>query len=1292
MNWKIKQEYESIILKIQENAQKHKQKIIWDFSQIEKSLELFIKNQEKNFSSLSKKEDYFYFLQEIENIKYEFNELENIQKNIQEYTNIKFAEKDFRVVIFWKTNVWKSTLREALTKWDGKSIWIGKQWTTTDFYEYNWGPLQIVDIPWIWESDGNWDLWTKHAQIALKQAQYSDLLLFLISDDTSWIDFIIDYVKDNLVQLWKKIIFVINHQKTIDFDLLDNLWLEKYLDLECNENKIDEVKSFYTQRFQEKWLYFDYDFEIINAEAGFLSVTENKNYHIKIYQERFFEKRKELAIISNLEKLENKILNEFIQYWEQIRVSWYYQFYIKQLEKTNEIIEKLYLSFLQRRWYLEVELQKFEKFFENWEKWILSDIQEIVETQFDDLFKEVEEIIHIWESKEEIENYLKNYISNSSLKESLDGIFLEYQESLTKKINTINQNFQQKATFIDEKIFGNIKLSKWIIINWDFWDDILSIWIKSVLTLWWAALWSKLWSILWAKWAMIWSIIWSFIGAFLSSEISDWIKDNSKIKKIENKKTLKENIQKQANEIIQKIQSDISKNTDKIKSDVFSKFKNYLDLLDTIICSNKNRKYKIKITSDKKENNIDYNYITKDVNIKIHNFVLFKSHFYEILSSIYLDDFPEVEKFFHFFIHNSILWISQNLDWRLFYINKNLCQYLLSQFDVKVINYENKKEEIYLYLIWKSKKDIEKYINKFFSQNIKCYFFQEIDENILEYKNKKYLYFPKNNYFFPQNFDKIEKKEDYFIVYQKEKYNFVLHNWFLVSDESFSFTHMYNTVKNNWIISIIDKEKNILNTHCIKVNDNLYYEWKNKKYISFKTDILQYFDFKSLEKYWEYFIAKEEEKYYILGRNLEFILDDYFDKIEIVNDKYLQIYKNWKINFLQTGTFNYIFNDYFDTAKKSNDNYIQIEQKGEINFLYSDTLKYKFEIGFSALWKIKKDFFWVKIWEKYNILNKKYDFIFNETFDSIFPFWEKYFVIKIWNNSNILDENMNLFFEENIEYISKIQDSWYAKIQKNWKINFLHSQNLTYKYDFWFDSIWDFWEKYYKAEWNYTTYILDKNYNLLQDFVFQYISKIEKLWYIKVKKDKKYNFLNPKKLIFKYDFWFDNIWKFWEKYYKTERWWIFYFFDENYNLIKETSWYHKIWYLKDNKAVIENIFWENNIIDNNLNLLFDSLEILWSKSPYFAKILKNGKYNFLDNQYNEVFLERFHFDKNNCAILHNRNGYFLINHLWNKIYNWYFDDIKILNRQTYEVWVWKQKYYLYLDGKIEEKTFLKMLI
>lgn len=85
---------------------------------------------------------------------------------------------DFKVTLFGRTKAGKSTLMEILTKGDGKSIGKGKQRTTKDIRPYTWEGLKITDVPGIAAFGGEDD-----EQVAYKEAEMSDLIVFLITDD-----------------------------------------------------------------------------------------------------------------------------------------------------------------------------------------------------------------------------------------------------------------------------------------------------------------------------------------------------------------------------------------------------------------------------------------------------------------------------------------------------------------------------------------------------------------------------------------------------------------------------------------------------------------------------------------------------------------------------------------------------------------------------------------------------------------------------------------------------------------------------------------------------------------------------------------------------------------------------------------------------------------------------------------------------------------------------------------------------------------------------------------------------
>ena len=85
----------------------------------------------------------------------------------------------FTVTLFGRTMVGKSTIREAVTGGDGRTIGSGAQRTTCDVREYEWSQLRIIDTPGIGAYEGGPD-----RDKALSIVDESDLLLFLVSSDS----------------------------------------------------------------------------------------------------------------------------------------------------------------------------------------------------------------------------------------------------------------------------------------------------------------------------------------------------------------------------------------------------------------------------------------------------------------------------------------------------------------------------------------------------------------------------------------------------------------------------------------------------------------------------------------------------------------------------------------------------------------------------------------------------------------------------------------------------------------------------------------------------------------------------------------------------------------------------------------------------------------------------------------------------------------------------------------------------------------------------------------------------
>ena len=83
----------------------------------------------------------------------------------------------FHAVLYGRTGVGKSTLREILTNGDGASIGDGTPRTTRAATSYTWKDITVTDVPGVDAFQGDDDTW-----LAEHTASQADLVIFLLSD------------------------------------------------------------------------------------------------------------------------------------------------------------------------------------------------------------------------------------------------------------------------------------------------------------------------------------------------------------------------------------------------------------------------------------------------------------------------------------------------------------------------------------------------------------------------------------------------------------------------------------------------------------------------------------------------------------------------------------------------------------------------------------------------------------------------------------------------------------------------------------------------------------------------------------------------------------------------------------------------------------------------------------------------------------------------------------------------------------------------------------------------------
>lgn len=105
------------------------------------------------------------------------SDLELLPRHLSHDIN-ELSSTGFSITVFGRTMAGKSTLMEILTHGNGSSIGKGSQRTTRDVRTYTYKGLQITDVPGIAAFEGKND-----EQVAFEEAQKSDLILFLLTDD-----------------------------------------------------------------------------------------------------------------------------------------------------------------------------------------------------------------------------------------------------------------------------------------------------------------------------------------------------------------------------------------------------------------------------------------------------------------------------------------------------------------------------------------------------------------------------------------------------------------------------------------------------------------------------------------------------------------------------------------------------------------------------------------------------------------------------------------------------------------------------------------------------------------------------------------------------------------------------------------------------------------------------------------------------------------------------------------------------------------------------------------------------
>ncbi|MCQ2352434.1 MAG: GTPase domain-containing protein [Victivallaceae bacterium] len=248
-------------------------------------------------------------------------------KTIEEITRHINKEVDelkkFKIVLFGRTKVGKSTVREALTQGSGESIGKGGQSTTIQIHEYNWYNLQVYDTPGILSSkDTNVDESGigDEERMANELLMRSDIALFMFASDNIEQPEL-EYLQ-KIAQSGKEVLILLNVKSDIsDYRMYKMRKKEKDLSPEAQAGHINRITEAVGNSLE---------ILPIHAQAAFFSRARD-NQEIDAFFKKYGIGKEELYELSRFGAIRNFLVKNILDHGIKIRCKTLWDYFITQI-------------------------------------------------------------------------------------------------------------------------------------------------------------------------------------------------------------------------------------------------------------------------------------------------------------------------------------------------------------------------------------------------------------------------------------------------------------------------------------------------------------------------------------------------------------------------------------------------------------------------------------------------------------------------------------------------------------------------------------------------------------------------------------------------------------------------------------------------------------------------------------------------------------------------------------------------------------------------------------------------
>lgn len=358
-------------------------------------------------------------------------------KNIREKISQDVEElKNFKVVLFGRTKVGKSTVREALTRGDGASIGRGGQSTTIDINEYDWYNLKVFDTPGILSvRDTNVDSRTligDEERKAKDLLSRSDIAIFMFASDNIEPKEL-EYLKE-IAAVGKTVLILLNVKADIsDYRMFKLRKKDRELTPEAQAGHISRINQV---------LDTPADVLPIHAQAAFFSRAKD-NREVKAFFDKFGVTHDELYELSKFGEIRNFLVNNILRQGCRIRCTTQWEYFIAYardfarqnrapVEVLKERIERVREQILRADRKIEALMRNFDQ---SLGRRILNLAQDRIDT-----YDFASDCIEYDYSKSSIKSRWEDKLE--ALKDIPDTVMNEFAEGLKEIMTELERNVE----------------------------------------------------------------------------------------------------------------------------------------------------------------------------------------------------------------------------------------------------------------------------------------------------------------------------------------------------------------------------------------------------------------------------------------------------------------------------------------------------------------------------------------------------------------------------------------------------------------------------------------------------------------------------------------------------------------------------------------------------------------------------------------------------------------------------------------------------------------------------------